>query len=83
MDAVLAVLEKETGMSPVFLSTGTTRQVVMTTLYNFTGPNNREIGHLEGDCSIASQGRKRLGDRAENDQKIRVLIEEISTKCQG
>ena len=43
MDAVLAVVEKETGMSQVLLSTGTTRQVVMTALYNFPGPNNREI----------------------------------------
>ena len=83
MEAVLAVIEKETGMSQVLLSTGTTRQLVMTALYNFAGLNNREIGDIMGvDYSTVSQGRKRLRDRAEKDQKISLLIERISRKCQ-
>jgi putative transposase len=83
MEAVLAVVEKETGMSQVLLSTGTTRQVVMTALYNFAGLNNREIGDIMGvDYSTVSQGRKRLRDRAEKDQKIRLLIKRIKKKCQ-
>jgi putative transposase len=83
MEAVLAVVEKETGMSQVLLSTGTTRQVVMTALYNFAGLNNREIGDIMGvDYSTVSQGRKRLRDRAEKDQIIRLLIKRIKKKCQ-
>lgn len=83
MDAVLAVIEKETGMSQVLRATGTTRQVVMTALYNFAGLNNREIGDIMGvDYSTVSQGRKRLRARAEKDQKISLLIERISRKCQ-
>ena len=83
IDAVLAVVENETGMSPALPSTGTTRQVVMAALYNFAGLNNREIGDIMGvDYSTVSQGRKRLRERAEKDQNIRLLIERINQKCQ-
>ena len=83
MDAVLAVVENETGISRVLHSTGTTRQVVMAALYNFAGLNNREIGDIMGvDYSTVSQGRKRLRERAEKDKNIRLLIERINQKCQ-
>jgi len=84
MDAVLAIVEQETGISQVLLATGTTRQIVMTALYNFAGLNNREIGDIWGvDYSTVSQARKRLRDRADKDSNISRLIECISGKCQG
>ena len=45
---LLAVVEQETGINQVLRSTGTTRLVVMTTLYNFAGLNNRKIGDIMG-----------------------------------
>jgi len=84
MDAVLAIVEQETGISQALLATGTTRQIVMTALYNFAGLNNREIGDIMGiDYSTVSQARKRLRDRADKDSNISRLIECISRKCQG
>lgn len=84
MDAVLATVEQETGISQVLLATGTTRQIIMTALYNFSGLNNREIGDIMGvDYSTVSQARKRLRDKAYKDSNISQLIECLNMKCQG
>lgn len=84
MDAVLAIVEQETGISQVLLATGTTRQIIMTALYNFAGLNNREIGDIMGvDYSTVSQARKRLRDKAYKDSNISQLIECLNMKCQG
>ena len=78
MEAVLAVVEKETGINQAIQSTGTTKQIVMTALYKYAGLNNREIGNLLGvDYSTVSQGRKRLRAKAEKDRKIRLVLENI------
>lgn len=77
-EAVLTVVEKETGIQQVIQSTGTARQIVMTALYKYAGLNNREIGELLGvDYSTVSQGRKRLRDKGEKDKKIRLLLDNI------
>jgi putative transposase len=75
---VLAVVGKETGSSDVMRSTGTLRQIVMTSLYKYGGLNNREIGELLGvDYTTVSQGRKRLREKTEKDQKVRSIVENI------
>lgn len=48
LEAVLTVIEKETGNKDVIQSTGTSRQIVMTAFYKYAGLNNREIGNLLG-----------------------------------
>ena len=81
MEAVLEIVEKETGTRQVLQSTGTTRQIVMTALYRYAGLNNREIGDiLHVDYSTISQGRKRLREKAEKDKKINVLLGRIDRK---
>ena len=66
LEEVVAAVEKETGIQKVLNSSGTIRQIVMTSLYNYAGLNNREIGNLLGvDYSTVSQGRKRLRAKAE------------------
>ena len=78
MEAVLGVVEKETGAHQVLQSSGTTRQIVMTALYTYAGLNNREIGDiLRVDYSTISQGRKRLREKAEKDKKITLLLGRI------
>ncbi len=58
----------------------------MELLYRHGGMNNREIGEMLGvDYSTVSVGRKRLGDRMEQDRKLRrrvggledVIVEEL------
>jgi hypothetical protein len=77
-EAVLAVIEEETGFNNLIGSTGIARQIVMTALYKYAGLNNREIGNLlDVDYSTISQGRKRLREKAENDKDIEMLINSI------
>ena len=84
MEAVVAVVEKAAGIERALQSTGTSRQIVMTTLYQYAGLNNREIGNLLGvDYSTVSQGRKRLRDKAEKDTKAKAVLERITKGCQG
>lgn len=75
MEVVLAVIEEVMGIREVLGATGTTRQIVMTALYKYAGLNNREIGTLLGvDYTTVSQGRKRLRNKTEKDQKISAMI---------
>ena len=68
----------EMGIKNVLLSTGTTRQIVMTALYKYAGLNNREIGSLLGvDYSTVSQGRKRLYSKTEKDKHIQSVVSRI------
>jgi putative transposase len=84
MEAVVAVVEKAAGIELALRSTGTSRQIVMTALYQYAGLNNREIGNLLGvDYSTVSQGRKRLRDKAEKDIKIKAILDNIANGCQG
>lgn len=77
-EAVLAVVEKETGLKDLTSSTGITKQIVMTALYNYAGLNNREIGDLLNvDYSTVSQGRKRLREKAEKDSDVDLIIRSI------
>ena len=72
------ILEKATGVKDILHSTGTTRQIIMTTLYKYAGLNNREIGSLLGvDYSTVSQGRKRLLNKAVKDKQLKQLVESI------
>ena len=81
MGVVLAVVEEETGIKNILLSTGTTRQVVMAALYKYSGLNNREIGNLLGvDYSTVSQGRKRLRGKVEKDKKVKVVVDRIENR---
>jgi putative transposase len=78
-----AVVEKAAGIERALQSTGTSRQIVMTALYQYAGLNNREIGSLLGvDYSTVSQGRKRLRDKAEKDIKIKAILNNIANGCQ-
>lgn len=75
MQEALAIVAEETDNDDVLHSNGTTRQLVMTTLYNYVGLNNREIGELLGvDYSTVSQGRKRLCIKAEKDTKVQAVL---------
>lgn len=77
-EAVLAVVEKETGLKNLTGSTGMAKQVVMTALYKYAGLNNREIGDLlDVDYSTVSQGRKRLREKAEKDSDVELIIRSI------
>jgi putative transposase len=83
-EEVLGVVAEETGINDLLHSTGTSRQIVMTALYNYAGLNNREVGNLLSvDYSTVSQGRKRLSKKAEKDNKIQVVLKCIKEKCQG
>jgi len=84
MEALVAVVEKAAGIDCALQSTGTSRQIVMTALYQYAGLNNREIGDLFGlDYPTVSQGRKRLRDKAEKDIKIKAILDRIIRGCQG
>ena len=84
MEAVVAIVEKAAGIERALQSTGISRQIVMTALYQYAGFNNREIGNLFGvDYSTVSQGRKRLRDKAEKDIKIKAILDRIDKGCQG
>ncbi len=48
MEAVVAIVEKAAGIECALQSTGTSRQIVMTALYQHAGLNNREIGDFLG-----------------------------------
>ena len=81
LEAVLDVIEKETGIKDVLQSTGTTRQIAMTALYKYAGLNNREIGDIMGvDYSTVSMGRKRLREKTGKDRKVKILLETIEKK---
>jgi FixJ family two-component response regulator len=72
------VLEQELGSTDVFSTTGTTRQVVMSLLYQYGGLNNRQIAELMHlDYSTVSQGRKRLRRKIETDRNLTKLVEKI------
>ncbi len=78
---VIAVVEEETGVEDILRSTGTTRQIIMTSLYKYAGLNNREIGDLLGvDYSTVSQGRKRLLEKASKDKQLQKVICRIKSK---
>ena len=81
VERFLTIIEEETGLSNLLQATGTTRQIVMTILYNYGGLNNREIGDLLGlDYSTVSQGRKRLREKAEKIKELKALLDRISAK---
>ena len=78
MEKVLSIVEEKTDADDLLHSSGSTRQIVMTALYNYAGLNNREIGDILGvDYSTVSQGRKRLREKAGKDSKIKVVLDGI------
>ncbi len=84
MEIVLEIVEKQTGTRQALLSSGTTRQIIMTMLYKYAGLNNREIGELLGlDYSTVSQGRKRLREKSTKNKNLKTLLDKIENLCQG
>lgn len=78
LEKITAVLEQELGSTDVFSTTGTTRQVVMSLLYQYGGLNNRQIAELMHlDYSTVSRGRKRLRRKIETDRNLTKLVEKI------
>ncbi len=75
LEAVLDIVEEETGEKELLRSTGMIRQLVMTALYQYAGLNNREIGELFNvDYSTVSQGRKRLREKAGKDPRVGKML---------
>ncbi len=68
-------------------TSGVARYITMDLLYRIGGLKNREIGEVFGvDYSTVSQGRKRLRQRKEHDERLRALLRKIeqllSVNCQ-
>ena len=70
---VLGISTKE-----LLKTSGAVRYIIMDLLYRIGGLKNREIGEVFGvDYSTVSQGRKRLRQHKQYDEKLQALVQQI------
>lgn len=80
---IIKAIEEETGksISDIIAEGRSLRQIVMELLYRLGGLKGVEIGEMMGlDYSTVSQGRKRLHEKIQKDEKLKVLLNRIENR---
>ena len=84
-DSILRIIKEETGkiLDDLREEKGVYRQIAMDLLYRLGGLKGEEIGRLFGvGYTSVSQERRRLGERLQQDRKLRGLLNRIKGICE-